>query len=445
MKPRGTRSQLLDLAFHVAELFGATTDREIAELADVSPENVANWRAGTVQELKVRTLEALKAGLTARMATLREQVRVLEAGIQQGLVPLEIEEGSGPDALQRQFADRVSYDYVGHSFLYFDPLGALAWESLIKSGYEQSCWLRGVESCLAEWLDAPGGGGDSKGPLAAALGLGRRGSLRGLDVVSLGPGEGSKELIVARHLADLERQTGRTLPWLTVALVDVSIPLLFKAGKGLRKELEGSGGRHAVLPFCADFENGPLGFRHRLPTAIRDEPPGVRLVLLLGNVFGNLRDEEAFVRERLSVLTRPGDMVWLEVGLRLEKLEQDPVYPMTLPDRAATPAEANRRLLLEGPYRRWLAATGRRSADVSTRVWIRENDDASRVPGSVNFCHDLVLPDEHRACTMLYSRRYDLPGLTRWLAERGYELLRVGRTEDTAQRQRVAHLLLRRR
>jgi uncharacterized SAM-dependent methyltransferase len=441
MKPRGPRSQLLDLTFHVAELFGATTDREIAELVDVSPENVANWRAGTVQELKVGTLEALKSGLTVRMATLREQVRVLEAGIQQGLIPLEIEEGSGPDALQRQFADRVSYDYVGHSFLYFDPLGALAWESLIKSGYEQSCWLRGVERCLAEWLDAPASGGEAKGPLAAGLGLGRRGALRGLDVVSLGPGEGSKEIIIARALATLERP----LPWLTLAMVDVSIPLLFKAGKGLRRALEGTTGRHTVLPFCADFENGPLGFRHRLPTAIRDEPPGLRLVLLLGNVFGNLRDEEAFVRERLSMLTRPGDLLWLEVGLRLEKIEQDPVYPMTIADHAATPAETNRCLLLEGPYRRWLAATGRRSAAVETRVWIREGDEASRVPGSLNFCHDLVLEEEHRTCTMLYSRRYDLPGLTRWFSERGYEALRIGRTEDTAERQRVAHVLLRRK
>ena len=41
----------------------------------------------------------------------------------------------------------------------------------------------------------------------------------------------------------------------------------------------------AVLPFCADFEEGELAFAQRLPTAEND---GVRLVLLLGNVFGNV-------------------------------------------------------------------------------------------------------------------------------------------------------------
>ncbi len=46
---------------------------------------------------------------------------------------------------------------------------------------------------------------------------------------------------------------------------------------------------------------------------------------------------------------------------------------------------------------------------------------------------------------MAYSRRNDLTGLTRWLVERGYEALRVGRTQDRAQRQRVEHVLLRRR
>ena len=55
---------------------------------------------------------------------------------------------------------------------------------------------------LAEqWLDTTRqSDGASKGPIAESLGLGRRASKRGLDVVSLGPGEGSKEATVMRAI-----------------------------------------------------------------------------------------------------------------------------------------------------------------------------------------------------------------------------------------------------
>ncbi|MBI2895709.1 MAG: hypothetical protein HYY06_19285 [Deltaproteobacteria bacterium] len=443
MKGQGApRSQVMELYLHVAELLGCSSDRDVAALADVSVENVANWRTGTVREFKGQTLKAVKDGLTARLGALRREIEALEAGFDHGLIPLEIEEGSGPDALQRQFADRVTYDYLGHRFLYFDPHGALAWESLIKSGYEQAAWLHAVQTCLDGWLD-PGG----KGPIGLALGLGRKTSPKGLDVVSLGPGEGSKEVILARHLARIEEASRSCLAWVVIGLVDVSIPLLVKAAKGVRAALRAgpAAGSRTVMPFCADFEAGKMGFIERLPTVQRPEPVGLRLVLILGNVLGNLRDEDAFVRERLSPLLRAGDMAWLEVGLRLEKIEDDPLFPMTQPEHEETAAVTNRRLLLEGPYRRWLVATGRRVPDLETRVWLRQGDDSCRVPGSINFCHDLVIKEERRACTMLYSRRYDLQGLSGWLAARGLDVERVERAGDSAQRQRVAHLLLRRR
>ena len=109
-----------------------------------------------------------------------------------------------------------------------------------------------------------------------------------------------------------------------------------------------------------------------------------------------------------------------------------------------TAAEANRRLLLEGPYRRWEVATGRSPGDLDMRIWVREDDDASRVPGSVNFCHDLLLRDERRVCTMLYSRRYALPALCSWLGHQGFSVLRDHVVEDSRGRGRVAHLLLER-
>jgi hypothetical protein len=119
---------------------------------------------------------------------------------------------------------------------------------------------------------------------------------------------------------------------------------------------------------------------------------------------------------------------------------------MTLGDRSAeTAAEANRRLLLEGPYRRWEAATGRSPADLDLRVWLRQDDDSARVPESINFCHDLVIKDERRVCTMLYSRRYALNALVSWFEGLGYEVLRMQRVEDSRGKARVAHLLLRKR
>lgn len=444
MKPPNPRSQVVDLTLHVAELLGLRSDREIADFASVTPENVANWREGTVKEFKTQTLSALKTGMTARLCALQERLRLVNAGVERGFIPLEMEEGSGPDGLQRQFADRISYDYLGHRFLYFDSLGSLAWENLIKSGYEQSCWLTGVETCLHKWMAVSVADGAPEGPIVRALHLGRRAPPIGLDIVSFGPGEGSKEQILTQHLVELERQSQRSLPWVAVALIDVSIPLLVRAAKGVWGVLHGSSSSATqfVMPFCADFEEGRLGFRERLPTA-RSDISGLRLVLMLGNVFGNLRDEDAFVRERLQSITRAGDLVWLEVGLRLDKVEQDPLFRMTLTDQEESAAEVNRRLLLEGPYRRWLATLGRRPGELETRVRVRQDDDSCRIPGSYNFCHDLVIKEERRMCTMLYSRRYDLDALAAWFAERGFCLEGTQRVEDSAGSQRVGHLLLR--
>ncbi len=413
-KASAPRSQLVDLLLHVAAALGVESDRELAALAGVSVDNIDNWRSGATHELKVQTLAAIKDGLARRVLELREQARAVGESHDAGLLALEIEEESGPAALQRQFHDRVTWDYLGHRFLYFDSQGALAWENLMRAGYDQGCWLNGVDACATKLIDD-----------------GVIGKKRGLDLVSLGPGEAAKEALVAGRIAALG------LPWFAVALVDVSIPLLVSGTKACRKRAA------QVLPFCADFEEGPLSFARRLPTAHHD---GVRVVAMLGNVFGNVRDEEVLIRERLSSLIRAGDLLWLEVAVRLERLEDDPLFRMTLPAQGElTAPEANRRLLLEGPYRRWEAAHGRRPSDLHTRVWLREGDDTSRVPGSLNFCHDLVFEEQRRACTMLYSRRYEVAGLSRWLEGHGYAVETVVPVHDSQQRARVVHVVARKR
>ena len=437
--PQKSRSQLMDLLFHVCAELGIESDEQLAELADVTRENVANWRDGLVKEVKLGTLETVKRGLAARLTALKasagQRARV------DGHAEVEVEEGSSPSDLQRQFQELVGYDYIGHRFLYYEPQGALAWERLIGAGYDQDRWLAGADKCAEGWLT-------DKGPLSQALGFDGRGRLKGLEVVALGSGEATKELALLAKVMRLEKSVGRTLPFLTFAPVDVSIPLLIRAATNARRLAASSrpGALYSthINAFCADFEEGGLRFAQRLAG---DDPVverGARLVTLLGNTFGNLRDEDRFLRERLQTLVRPGDFLWLEVGVKASRLEDEPLYLLTLDDHAETASEANRRLLLEGPYRRWEAALGRPTAEVTMRVRVRNNDETARVPGSINFCHDLVFRTDRRVCSMLYSRRYDIAQLTDWLSAHGFKAESVATVEDSGHQPRVAHLLLRR-
>lgn len=444
-KKDGSTAQVFELLLSFAEALGLERDRDLAQLVGVSPETVQNWRTGAVGELKPAKLEQVKRALAGRVAAYRELSGSAERDLESGMSHLDIAPEANPSELQRQLRDRMHYDYLGHRFLYFEPQGALAWENLIGGGYEQDVWLRGVEECAKEWLQiGRSKDGEAKGPIAAAMGIGRRGRTRGLDVVSLGPGEGSKEVAVLDALEAVE-QRAEPPPWRSMTLVDVSISLLIRAAIAARRRvLPVPFERSMVFAVCADFEEGPLDFARRLPSARHEPDAGRRLILVLGNVFGNVRHEDSFVRQKLHFLTRPGDLVWLEVGLRAETVELDPVYRLTRPTDPETAAETNRRLLLEGPYRRWEAALGRAPADVELRVWVREDDDSATIPGSYNFCHDLVLAHERRSLTMLYSRRYDLAGLGHWLEQRGFVIERVRKIADSRRVDRVAHLLLRR-
>jgi len=438
-------AQVFELLFGVAEALGLSRDRDLAQLVGVSPETIQNWRTGAVGELKPAKLTQVEQTFAARIAALRERAGLsdIDRETGSGMTQLHIAPEASPSEIQRQLRDRMHYDYLGHRFLYFEPQGALAWENLIRGGYEQSSWLAGVEGAAAAWI-AHGKGREGRGPIAASIGLGRRGRTRGLDVVSLGPGEGGKEVALLSRLAAAEEDGGAP-PWRSLTLVDVSIPLLIRAALATRRAVaELPFERSQVTAVCSDFEEGPLDFARHLPSERHDEDAGRRLVVVLGNVFGNVRHEDTFVRQKLSFLTRPGDFVWIEVAIRAERPELDPIYRLTQPLETETAAEANRRLLLEGPYRRYEAALGRQHEDLKLRVWVRQDDDSATVPGSYNFCHDLVLASERRAITMLYSRRYDLDELGRWFEQRGYAVERVRRVPDSRKVDRVAHILLRR-
>ncbi len=441
----------MELFIAVADRLGFHSDKDLASLADVGAENVPNWRNGAVKEFKKQKFRAVMRNLEGLLAELRERSgQAYQAGTE--LTQLEIESGSGPADLSRQFRERVAYDYLGHRFLYFEPQGALAWERLIKTGYEQEHWLEGIKQCAQEWFDTGRDmSGRAKGPIAQALGLNRRDRPCGIDVISLGPGEGGKEVIILRALLAAEKASKMRSAWLTFAPVDVSIMLLVAAAQSSRELLLAApaGGKHetsiayrSVLPFVGDFEEGRLAFLERLKTSKETGSDGLRLVLLLGNIFGNLRDEETFVRHKLRRIARPGDLVWIEIGIRPESIEDEPLFRRTVSNGSETAADANRRLLLEGPYRRWASAIGRQSPQLKLRIWGREDDESARIPGSFNFCHDLVIAEESRFCTMLYSRRYRLTELKKWFEGLDFTVQHIRIVKDSKGRDRVAHFLL---
>ncbi len=446
-----TPSQLMELFITVADRLGFSSDRDLATLADVGPENVPNWRSGAVKEFKNQKFRAALGNLETILSSLRERAGMaFQPGT--GLCQLEIESGSSPADLERQFRERVAYDYLGHRFLYFEPQGALAWERLIKVGYEQERWLKGVIDCADSWLDVSRGiDGRAKGFVARELGLNRRDRPRGLDVIGLGPGEGGKELLVLDQVLAAEQSANLRTAWLAFAPVDVSTMLLLSVAQNSRELLltpaaDGDSiAYRSVMPFLADFEEGQLAFLSRLKTSAAGGEGGMRLVTLFGNILGNVRDEETFVRQKLWKIARPGDAMWIEVGLRPDTLEEDPLFRLTGDRLGETANDANRRILLEGPYRRWASALGRESPGLRLRVWGREDDESSRIPGSYNFCHDLHIEDESRVCTMLYSRRYRAPELKRWFEGLDFTVVDIRVVKDSKGIDRVAHFLLSRK
>jgi hypothetical protein len=203
-----------------------------------------------------------------------------------------------------------------------------------------------------------------------------------------------------------------------------------------------------MIPLCADFEYGRLDFVSRLAGDQRAD--GRRIVLVLGNILGNVRDEESFIRRTLHRLTRPGDLIWIEVARKLDPIEADPVYPMTVSKSERTAEESTRATLLEMPYRVWEVSQGRLPRDVNLRVTLQRyegGDDSCKVPGSVNFCHDLVIQEEkmqQRIRTMLFTRRYSDDALTALFEKLDLVPEDIVHVKDSKGRPLIAHHLLRR-
>ena len=77
--------------------------------------------------------------------------------------------------------------------------------------------------------------------------MGQRGHTKGLDLISLGPGEGGKEVLILREIVRRERLSGHQMPWLSLTLADVSIALLLLR-RYRRPQSPPPGGTHRIGP-----------------------------------------------------------------------------------------------------------------------------------------------------------------------------------------------------
>ena len=438
MSGSSSRSQVFDLIFGLLGLHGFSTNEAQASIFGVSATTISNWKSGKVKTLNRGKLEEV----IARIHFLSKRRGVDLVG-EPSLCPIVIEEGAGPEDLERELRDKWDSVYLGHKFLYYHPAGAMAWTKLLATGYGNALLLKGFVAALERAL-AHGRGSGETGKLAAALRW-HEGRSSGIDLISLGPGDGTKEAAAIGALIAHAGADHRSIDWLTYTPVDVSIPLLRHSSEKARNLIRDRVARERwphflVRPSCSDFEDGNVGFASHLSEDGEDR----RIVLFLGGTFGNLKSETAFVEHTLEQLMRPGDLLWLEVGARQSSIQDDPLYALSeAADAEPDTQETVRRALVEGPHRRFCASVG---APFSTnmRIIARDGGATCEVPRSYNFVHDVEINRSGQRCSVLYSRRYELQRLREWFASFGYETLFEYAVKDRQQRDRTVHLLLRR-
>lgn len=438
---RGSSQQAFDLIFGLLELHGFHSNDAQASILGVTPTTITNWKTGRVKALNRGKLDEV----IKRIHFLGKRRGVDLVG-EPSLCPIVIEEGAGPADLERQLRDKWDSVYLGHKFLYYHPAGAMAWTKLLETGYGRDLLARGFSQALATSLTRRGGATktgrhEQKQNLADVLRW-TEGKSCGIDLISLGPGDGSKEVRALSLLIERAGTDIRLIDWLTYTPVDASIPMLRIASEQARNLFRDTLPRERwpqflVRPACSDFEDGKIGFSHHLS----DHPSDRRIALFLGGTFGNLKSETAFIERSLARLLRPGDVLWLEVGVRKARIEDDGLFALST--EVGDTQETVRRSLVEGPHRRFFASVGVQ-AETRMRIIPRDGGATCEVPRSYNFVHDVEINTRGQRCSVMYSRRYDIDALCRWFQGFGYETLRVDRVKDTQGHDRTAHLLFRR-
>jgi transcriptional regulator with XRE-family HTH domain len=282
---------------------------------------------------------------------------------------------------------------IEQSYLYLDPQSACDWYLLCNNEQYISLYRSQVPLAkIAERIIK-----ESKGI--------------GIDVDGLGCGDGKTETELMQRLADLVPSP----PDLQLYLLDISHVLL---SEGYRTALNALAPRRIpVFAIHGDFNDiarNPLLYLH--PTSIKR----LRLFLMMGGTFGNIRDEPWFFRD-LAACAERGDLAVLDCGLARGSVD-DPAQIRNIDPAisAKRPADIYNRFLT-GPLLRHIQ--GCRHVTLRTEL-----STHCPVPGSYSIENWATVEKEYeldRQFLVWRVKRYDLDKLSLCLSNLGWKTLQA--------------------
>jgi len=227
---------------------------------------------------------------------------------------------------------------------------------------------------------------------------------RPMDLIALGPGDGLVETRMAEALIDRLPEDQRDMRFY---LLDISLPLLSKSHRIAKDKLDSMRGV-VVMAMQGNFHFLPY-FEQLFYSPARRR----RIFTMLGFTFGNLDNEEWFVRESLRAATI-GDLLLVDFLVSLAP-SSDPAKI-----RACDPALTTqpRETLV-----RWLSGPFRRYTDYRETTVRWELAGTSVVPGSYQLETVVTLNAglEKRRYTMWRVKRYDPAMLREFMSGLGWD------------------------
>jgi transcriptional regulator with XRE-family HTH domain len=229
---------------------------------------------------------------------------------------------------------------------------------------------------------------------------------RPLDYIALGPGDGALETRLAQALVDRLQEERRDIRYY---LLDISLPLLSKSHRIAKDKLDSVRGV-VVMAMQGNFHFLPY-FEQIFYSPARRR----RFFTMLGFTFGNLDNEEWFLRESLRAATI-GDLLLIDFLVGLAPSTDPARIRARDPALNAAPRDTLVRWL-SGPFRRY---TEYRETEVR---W--ELAGSSAVPGSYQLETVVTLNagTEKRRYTMWRVRRYDPESLRLFMSNMGWDCL----------------------
>lgn len=278
---------------------------------------------------------------------------------------------------------------VDQTYLYLDPKSAVDWHALSNNesytlSYRSQVPLIKIAERIAK---------EAKGI--------------GIDIDGLGCGDGKTETELILRLAE------RTTSDLQCYLLDISHVLLAEAYRTAINALAPKG--IPVHPVHGDFHDiarNPMLYAH--PETIQR----LRVFLMMGGTFGNIRDEPWFFRD-LAACAAPGDLAVLDVGtVRAPVDRPDQISQLDPAIKAKKPADIYNNFL-SGPLYRHIQ--GCKSVRLRTELSVH-----CPIPGSYSIENWATVEKEfepERQFLVWRVKRYDVTKLSECLLSLGWKTL----------------------